>query len=306
MLLKSNAFRFILSFCLILCASFLVFADTIRLKDGSVIKGRIVGFRDGQFVVLIGDGTRQRQMTFFSDEIEAIDFESNSIAGNSVRTSNQPPPSSSQANTVAPRPNPTPASTNTAANPAAGNNNAENDVRILVGQPNNTQTASPRPNQQPVNSNQTNASLRTSNPSSPPMNSPVNTNSTRPKPIQLNLKVLADNTANGWTNAGWVVKKGQKIRIIGSGRISLGKGNYSTPAGISSLADKDKLMQKEPTGGLLAVVGDDNNDFVFIGSQREFTATRDGALFLGINEGLLDDNSGTYDVVVEIDPGISN
>lgn len=295
MLLKSNVFRLILSFCVILCASFLVFADTIRLKDGSVIKGKIVGFRDGQFLVLIGDGTRQRQMTFFSDEIEAIDFDAGSIANNSGRTANP-----SAINTVVPRPNSTPAST--AANPAG--NNAENDVRILVGQPNNSQAASPNTTL-PNNSNQTNASLKT-NTSSQTANPANNTNSTRPKPIQLNLKVLADNTANGWTNAGWVVKKGQKIRIIGSGRISLGKGNYSTPAGISSLGDKDKLMQKEPTGGLLAVVGDDNNDFVFIGSQREFTATRDGALFLGINEGMLDDNSGAFDVVIEIDPGFSN
>jgi hypothetical protein len=294
MLLKSNVFRLILSFCVILCASFIVFADTIRLKDGSVIKGKIVGFRDGQFVVLIGDGTRQRQMTFFSDEIEAIDFESNSAANNSVRTSAQP-----VVNTVIPRPNPTP-------QPNGGiDNSAENDVEIIVGQPNNQTAVTPKIST-PNNSTQTNASLKTSSTSSPTSNPSSNTNSTRPKPIQLNLKVLADNTANGWTNAGWVVKKGQRIRIIGSGRISLGKGNYSTPGGISSLTDKDKLMQKEATGGLLAVVGDDNNDFVFIGTQREFTATRDGALFLGINEGMLDDNSGAFDVIIEIDPGVSN
>jgi len=54
---------------------------------------------------------------------------------------------------------------------------------------------------------------------------------------------------------------------------------------------------------LLAVIGDDNNDFIFIGLSREFTATRDGALFLGINEGALDDNSGAYEVTIEIDPG---
>jgi len=50
------------------------------------------------------------------------------------------------------------------------------------------------------------------------------------------------------------------------------------------------------------VVGDDNNDFIYIGSDREFTASRDGALFLGINEGNLDDNSGSYSAKVEIFP----
>ena len=62
------------------------------------------------------------------------------------------------------------------------------------------------------------------------------------------------------------------------------------------------MMQQEATGGLIAVVGDDNNDFIFVGTQREFTATRDGSLFLGINEGNLDDNSGSFEVSIEIQP----
>ena len=75
---------------------------------------------------------------------------------------------------------------------------------------------------------------------------------------------------------------------------------------MSSLPDNDKLIKAKPTGGLIAVIGDDNNDFIFIGGSAEFVATRDGALFLGVNEGFLDDNSGSFDVVVEIDPMASN
>ena len=66
------------------------------------------------------------------------------------------------------------------------------------------------------------------------------------------------------------------------------------------LADKDKLMANNATGALIAVIGDDNNDFIFVGTGREFVAARDGALFLGINEGNLDDNSGAFEVAVEI------
>jgi hypothetical protein len=61
-------------------------------------------------------------------------------------------------------------------------------------------------------------------------------------------------------------------------------------------------MRNVPTGALIAVVGDDNNDFIYIGAEREFTATRDGALFLGVNEGHLDDNSGAYSVKIEVIP----
>jgi hypothetical protein len=60
-------------------------------------------------------------------------------------------------------------------------------------------------------------------------------------------------------------------------------------------------MQDEPTGALLAVVGDDNNDFVFIGRARDFVSQRDGVLFLGINEGNLNDNTGSYNTVVEVE-----
>jgi hypothetical protein len=73
----------------------------------------------------------------------------------------------------------------------------------------------------------------------------------------------------------------------------------STPTGLPRLADRDKLMRNEPTGALIAVIGDDNDDFIFIGANREFVAQRAGRLFLGVNEGNLGDNSGTYDVTVE-------
>jgi len=50
------------------------------------------------------------------------------------------------------------------------------------------------------------------------------------------------------------------------------------------------------------VIGDDNNEFIYIGSEREFTASRDGVLFLGLNEGNLSDNTGSFNVKIEISP----
>ncbi|MDQ6786546.1 MAG: hypothetical protein M3033_06970, partial [Acidobacteriota bacterium] len=79
-------------------------------------------------------------------------------------------------------------------------------------------------------------------------------------------------------------------------------GRYTTPDGITSLPDADKLMKNQPTGGLIAVIGDDNNDFIFIGTVREFIAARDGTLFLGVNEGNLNDNSGVFEAKIQIFP----
>ena len=256
MFLRFNFSRAFALSVIVLSLCVFAFADTVRLKDGSIVKGRVVGFRDGQFVILIGDGARQRQMTYYSDEISAIEFDS---------------------------------SANTAVNQKPNNSN--------------TIVTIPVQNQMPSVTPTNNSNIDNGN----PVNNPqiINSNTAannRPKPIQISAKVLADNTSNGWTNTGWVVKKGQKIRISGTGRISIGNGRYTTPSGVASLADTEKLMKDKPTGGMIAVVGDDNNDFIFVGSAVEFTAKRDGSLFLGVNEGYLDDNSGAFEVVVEIDP----
>ncbi len=310
MFLKSKFFRVTLALSLVLCLCALALADTIRLKDGSIIKGKIISFRDGQFVVSIGDGSRARQMTFFADEVEAVEFDSMPL-GSTVGATTNPIKLSTPA-TQNPRPQTNPANNptvpvNTNANNAGLNSNNNSNV-IIVGKTNN--------NSQPSNNNgngggsvDSNVTSAPSYTNSTPSVNPANTTpvsnpntTTRPKPIQLNVKVLADNTGNGWTNSGFHVKRGQKFRVFGRGQISLGGGNYAKPEGIKSLADDKKLIPTEATGGLIAVIGDDNNDFIFIGSAREFTATRDGMLFLGINENNLNDNSGSFEVTVEIEP----
>ncbi len=53
-------------------------ADTIRMKDGQVIRGQIVGFRDQQFTVLIGSsrgGSRRSRMTLNMEDVESIEFD---------------------------------------------------------------------------------------------------------------------------------------------------------------------------------------------------------------------------------------
>lgn len=246
--LKSKIMRAAFVFCLTFLSAIPNFADTIRLKDGSVIKGKIVSFGSGQFTVVIGDGTRSRRLNFDAVEVESISFDADSNG-----------------------------------NQSQGTNAAES-----VNRTNYPQTSSPRTSAAPT------AQINQAS------------NNAAAPPVKVGVKVLADNTSNGWTNSGWVVRKGQKIKIFGSGRVSLGNTRFATPNGIASLPDAGKLMPNEATGGLIAVIGDDNNAFIFIGETKEFTATRDGALFLGVNEGNLDDNAGTFDVRIEIDPNSGN
>lgn len=230
-------------------------SDTIRLKDGSVIHGQVVAFKDGQFTVLIGSGSKGRRgrTTIYVEDIESIEFDNatGSVASSPVNDTSIPT-SSSEPASQPPRPSPTP-------EPSSNN--------------------SQLPDTQPT--------------------------SAPPTFFTIKVSVRSDNANNGWTNSGLVVRRGQRIKISASGRVSLRRDVWSTPNGIATLRDDNKLMRTEPTGALIGVIGDDNDDFIFLGGRREFVAQRDGVLFLGVNEGDLTDNSGSFDVVIEAEAGSS-
>src|SRR3982074_560154 len=57
-------------------------ADTIRLKDGNVIRGQVIGFRDQQFTVLVGSGAqgRRSRTIVYVEDVESIEFDSATTA----------------------------------------------------------------------------------------------------------------------------------------------------------------------------------------------------------------------------------
>jgi hypothetical protein len=239
--MKKFFLRSLLALVLALGLAAPVLADTVRLKDGSVIKGEVVGFRDQQFTIMVGAGARGRRsrITVYMEDVESIEFD----GAGSVGTG-----------------------------------------------PADTASSAPIGNNQPTSSQP--SYIPPAGPSTPGGTPP-------PTFFQINVKVRADNANNGWTNSGLVVRRGQRIRINASGRVSIGGGRFVTPDGLPNIPDRDKLLRNQPTGGLIAVIGDDNDDFIFIGRNRDFVAQRDGVLFLGVNEGNLSDNSGTFDIVIE-------
>ncbi|HEV7797199.1 MAG TPA: LecA/PA-IL family lectin [Pyrinomonadaceae bacterium] len=248
-----NCLRSLGCFALVLALFVPALADTIRLKDGNVIRGQVIGFRDQQFTVLVGSGAqgRRSRTLIYVEDVESIEFDS---------------------------------ATTAAASALANDDGQTSNPTAPLNQ-------SPRPSQ-PTDTSRT--PVRT-NPQAAPGTSPTF--------FTIKVAVRADNANNGWTNTGLVVRKGQRLRISATGRVSLGGGRFSTPSGMPASPDNEKLMRTEATGALIAVIGDDNDDFLVIGTRRDFVAQRDGVLFLGVNEGNLNDNTGTYDVVVEAEAG---
>src|SRR5215218_10275858 len=92
-----TTFRLLLSVLLLLSLVTPLLADTIRLKDGSVIRGQVIGFKDQQFTILIGGNARGRrgQTTVYVEDVESIEFDSASGAATSTDDSsmarNNPP-----------------------------------------------------------------------------------------------------------------------------------------------------------------------------------------------------------------------
>src|SRR5262245_64159295 len=78
----------------VLGASVAAFADTIHLKDGSVIRGQIISFKNEQFTILVGSGARGRKsrITVYMEDVDSIEFDSSGTAGNQTdETSNSQP-----------------------------------------------------------------------------------------------------------------------------------------------------------------------------------------------------------------------
>lgn len=285
MYFRSKLFRAISISSLIISLSAFAFADTIRLKDGGIIKGRIVSFDNGTFIIAIGEGSRRRQMTFTAAEVASIQFDAQQLADRSASYTRPISTAPRQQDNDTPRQAPTVRVTDNMPK-----TNTANTAKVTVPE-------AKKPAPQTTEDDSDTVSIPAEQPATNTVSKPV---SSAMKPVAINVKVLSNNVNNGWTNSGWVVRKGQKIHITADGQVSLGGGHTSSPSGVPDVSDDSKLLKSVPTGALIGVIGDDNNEFIYIGAEREFTASRDGALFLGVNEGNLNDNSGTFDVKIEI------
>jgi hypothetical protein len=276
-------------------------ADTIRLKNGSVLKGRVTSFSDDQFVVRIdsGSGRYMSTATIHIADIAKIDFESTSgIASDSTARESS---TTTQPEESAPRTN---GSAKEAAkeNPPAVKESAKETPTPPVNPSlNNTKRGKTQPKPEVTDPPVTKESDTTQ----PEKSATPEVSTTIPetrKPLGPNARTVNVEVAakRDWTSSGVIVKRGDKIRITATGSITLDpSGQASGPEGTDA-PDSRKLITDKPTGGLIGVIGADNDEFIFIGRITEFTATRDGLLFLSVNEGTLSDNSGSFKAVIEI------
>jgi hypothetical protein len=103
--------------------------------------------------------------------------------------------------------------------------------------------------------------------------------------------------SSNWIDSGVDVRRGERVRVDATGTIYAGRSRI-TPAGLST-ADPNSPLPQAPEGSLIGVIGNDNDSpIIAIGAGSEFTADRDGRLYLTINRGSYTDARGAYNVSI--------
>lgn len=255
MKIRKPFLQLVICLAVVLLANAAAVADTIKLRDGSVLKGKVVSYSQRKFTIVVYIGGTSSRHVIPVEEIESVEFDS------------------SDAGTVS------------RAEPGAPSVTAPSRAET----PRDNVTAS-----LPIETAATRDEPRTAAEPEAPPNEP-NTSAV-PAIAEKTVSVAG---AADWTSTEIRVQKGQRIVISATGEVDLGDNQRAGPEGLS-LSDNRKLIAARPTGALIAVVGDDNDDFVFVGKATEFAAPHNGILFLSVNEGNLKDNAGAFVARVKV------
>jgi len=294
--------RLFLLLCIVVLVHTASFADTIYLKNGSVLKGKVTSFADDQFTVLIdtGSGRYLSRANVYVGDVARVEFDAGAATVSSVTESNEPAaqPKSTEINPGKEVPirqvdqprSKEPESKETARDVSPAEQPKQTEPQPKPAEPEVKESTppshDPEPAVTPVSTSESTETEKPARKSAAPLRT-------------INVDVVG---RRDWTSSGLIVKRGDRLRITATGTVTLdpANGKASGPEGVPDLPDPKKLMPDRATGALIGVISADNDDFFFIGRSTEFTAARDGLLFLSVNEGTLSDNSGTYHAVIEV------
>jgi hypothetical protein len=101
--------------------------------------------------------------------------------------------------------------------------------------------------------------------------------------------------SSNWIDSGVDVRRGERVRVDATGTIYAGRTRI-TPAGLST-TDPYAPLPRAAEGSLIGVIGNDfDSPIIELGVSREFTADRDGRLYLTANRSSFTDARGAFNV----------
>jgi hypothetical protein len=117
--------------------------------------------------------------------------------------------------------------------------------------------------------------------------------------VTRNVQVTLD---SNWIDSGVFVRSGQRVQVSATGVIMVGRTRI-TPDGLRS-TDPSAPLPNAAEGKLIGAIGNDaSSPIIELGSTREFTADRNGRLFLTANRGTFAGARGAWDVQVRRERG---
>ena len=116
-----------------------------------------------------------------------------------------------------------------------------------------------------------------------------------------NVQVTLD---SNWIDSGVYLRRGERVQVSASGVIIVGRFRV-TPDGLRS-TDPTAPLPNAAEGKLIGAIGDDPRAPIFeLGSSREFTADRNGRLYLTANRGSYTDARGSFNVQIRSERDLS-
>lgn len=113
------------------------------------------------------------------------------------------------------------------------------------------------------------------------------------------LKKVILNGENRWINTGIKLTSGREILFEVTGSITIKKDTTVFQNGELELQwHRNKQMPTQPTGAVIARVGEEGKPFYVGGNKAPIRISEDGNLFIGINDFDFSDNTGKFQVSI--------
>ncbi|MGE3275598.1 MAG: LecA/PA-IL family lectin [Vicinamibacterales bacterium] len=119
------------------------------------------------------------------------------------------------------------------------------------------------------------------------------------RPAGLRERVVNVSARAGWTPTGISVRAGQTVYFEASGQVRWGRDRRDGPAGErNSPENPGRPLPTRSAAALIGRIGDSGDVFLVGDETGAFRMRDSGPLYLGVNDDFLNDNSGTFRVVV--------
>jgi hypothetical protein len=118
-------------------------------------------------------------------------------------------------------------------------------------------------------------------------------------PRGMRERTASVSAREAWTDTGIEVRAGQSIYFAASGETRWGPGRRDGAEGEgNSPVNQGRPLPERPAASLIGRIGNGNDVFFIGGDPGPFRARASGRLYLGINDDVLTDNSGSLRVTV--------